>query len=172
MACSLIRSVEAEEGEVGAPKVPGRIVTTLPKAKELRRYMDKLVTLARKAAVQSARADAFRTDAERNSEPWNQWRASEMGQNWVQANAPVLALKRRAFSELRDERAVEILFGQLASRFADREGGYTRVVRLATPRLGDAGQRAIIEFTGVRDRVKKSKRRAAPAVVEAAESGA
>ena len=83
-------------------------------------------------------------------------------------NAPVLALRRRAFSELRDENAVDILFTVLAQRFADRTGGYTRVVRLAGVRLGDSGQRAIIEFVGERDRLKKSKKRSAPALVETA----
>ena len=38
-------------------------------------------------------------------------------------------------------------------RFADRPGGYTRILRLAKPRLGDAGTRAMLEFVGVRDRV-------------------
>ncbi len=72
-------------------------------------------------------------------------------------------MKRRAFSELRDADAVEILFTDLAARFADRNGGYTRIVRLAKPRLGDAGPRAFIEFVGQNDR-QKSKKRSAPAV--------
>ena len=55
-------------------------------------------------------------------------------------------------------------------RFADRPGGYTRVVRLAEVRLGDAGRKAIIEFTGERDRAKSGRRRTAPVV--AAEKGA
>ena len=61
---------------------------------------------------------------------------------------------------------MDILFDDLAKRFADRDGGYTRIVRLAAVRLGDAGQQAIIEFVGVRDRVK-SRKRTGP-VVEAA----
>lgn len=168
MACSLICSVRPEEGEVGQPKVAGRIVTTLPKAKELRPIVEKLVTLARKAAVHSAKANAFSTTAERNSEEWNKWRDSDAGRQWVATNAPALALRRQAFAELRDEKAVDVLFNELATRFADRAGGYTRVVRLASVRLGDAGQKALIEFVGERDRVKKSRRRAAPAVVGAA----
>ena len=44
-------------------------------------------------------------------------------------------------------------FDEVAPRFADRPGGYTRIMRLAKPRLGDAGTRAILEFVGVRDRV-------------------
>ena len=46
-----------------------------------------------------------------------------------------------------------MLFAELAPRYRDRKGGYTRVVKLAMPRLGDAGPRAILEFVGVRDRV-------------------
>ena len=52
-----------------------------------------------------------------------------------------------------DKAAVRALFDEVAGRFADRPGGYTRIVRLAKPRLGDAGTRAILELVGVRDRV-------------------
>jgi len=45
------------------------------------------------------------------------------------------------------------LFDEIAPRFADRNGGYTRILRLAKPRLGDAGVRAILEFVGTHDRV-------------------
>ena len=64
---------------------------------------------------------------------------------------------------LRDDEAVGILFDELAERFADRPGGYTRIVQLPNVRLGDAGAQALIEFVGERDRVK-SKKRAAPIV--------
>lgn len=165
MAVSLIRTLRSEEGDVGKPAVAGRIVTTLPKAKEIRPFVERLVTIAKKAAVYSAKADQFRTDAERNSDDWNKWRESESGRNWVEAHAPALALRREAFAQLRDEEAVDILFTDLAQRFQNRAGGYTRVVRLAGVRLGDAGQKAIIEFVGERDRVKRARRRAAPAVV-------
>ena len=163
MAVSLIRTVRLIEGDEQAPKVRGRIVTTVPKAKELRPVVEKLVTMARKAARYTAAAAEFSTTAERGSDAWKSWRASEAGRNWVRATAPALALRRRAFSELRDTLAVDILFDELAARFLTRDGGYTRVVRLAGVRLGDAGERAIIEFVGERDR-EKTRRRAAPAV--------
>jgi large subunit ribosomal protein L17 len=49
---------------------------------------------------------------------------------------------------LGDKQAARILFERVAPRFVDRPGGYTRILKLATPRLGDAGPRAIIEFVG------------------------
>jgi len=49
---------------------------------------------------------------------------------------------------LGDKKAARIVFEQVAPRFTDRPGGYTRILKLATPRLGDAGPRAILEFVG------------------------
>lgn len=168
MAAQLIRSVRVDEEDKTGPKVPGRIVTTLAKAKELRPYVEKLVTMAIRAAEHTQRAHEFRTTAERNTAEWKKWRESEQWQKWNQAVAPSVALRRRAFAFLRDREAVSVLFEELAERFADRHGGYTRVVRLAQVRLGDAGRKAIIEFTGERDRVKGGRRRSAPVVADKA----
>lgn len=164
MASSLIRSVRVDEDDPQAPKVPGRIVTTVAKAKELRPFVERLVTMARKSLVHAERAAEFDTNADRNTDAWKSWRESETWNKWNQAIAPAVAYRRRAFALLRDKEAVDILFSELAERFQDRPGGYTRVVRLADVRLGDAGEQALIEFVGERDRV--AKRSAAPMVVE------
>ncbi len=94
--------------------------------------------------------------------------------------APVVTARRRVLRLLGDKQAVRILFADIAPRFADRPGGYTRVLRLAQPRLGDAGTRAILELVGVRDRKRRRAARplfedqpeAVPEHEEPAEGGA
>ena len=83
-----------------------QITTTLAKAKELRPYVEKLVTLAKKGGLSN---------------------------------------HRLAFARLMDEAQLVKLFDILAPRYADRNGGYTRVVK-AGIRMSDAAPIAIIEF--------------------------
>lgn len=167
MASSLIKSFEIDEDAENAPVVAGRIVTTLPKAKEIRPIVEKLVTLARRASAHESAAAEFATEAAPGTEEWQQWRKSDQWQKWNAAIAPAVALRRRAFADLRDKQAVLVLFGPLSDAMSDRDGGYLRVVRLPNVRLGDSGQQALVEFVGVRDRVK-TRKRLAPVVEQAA----
>lgn len=82
------------------------IKTTLPKAKELRRVIEPMITLAKE---------------------------------------PTLANKRLAFARLRDREAVVKLFGELGPRFAERKGGYTRILKMGF-RVGDNAPMAYMEF--------------------------
>ncbi|MFQ5784084.1 MAG: 50S ribosomal protein L17 [Alphaproteobacteria bacterium] len=83
-----------------------QITTTLPKAKELRPYVEKLITLGKRGGLHA---------------------------------------RRQALAALRDRGLAEKLFGTLAPRYAERKGGYTRVLR-AGFRYGDDAPMAVIEL--------------------------
>ena len=137
------------------PKVPGRIITTWQKAKEVRPLVERCITIARRALPHQQAADELEPDADRNTSQWRDWRHSDRWQEWNQTIAPVVAARRRALKLLGDKEAVRILFEEIAPRFEDRNGGYTRVLRLAKPRLGDAGTQAILELVGTHERQRR-----------------
>lgn len=83
-----------------------RIVTTLPKAKELRPLFEKTVTQGKRGTLHA---------------------------------------RRRVRRWLSDRHLVKKLFDDIAPRFADRSGGYTRILKLG-PRKGDGAEMAIIEL--------------------------
>lgn len=169
LASALILTERDADDDDNAPKVKGRIVTTLEKAKEVRPLVERCVTIARRSLSAQEAADEFAATAERGSAEWREWRNGEGWRRWNAAIAPVVAARRRVLVLLGDKQAVRILFGAIAPRFADRPGGYTRIMRLAKPRLGDAGTRAILEFVGVRDRVLE--RAAAPSFEDSSRPG-
>ena len=119
-----------------------RIITTLPKAKELRPYVEKAVTLGRRArAAREAGQNEAAVHATRQAAAFfysgNAGPDSKKHVSGAEATAGVAALKK--------------LTGELAERFADRPGGYTRIFKLG-PRKGDGAEMALIEFIGSEDR--------------------
>jgi large subunit ribosomal protein L17 len=153
LASALLLTERDAEDDENKPKVKGRIVTTLPKAKEVRPVVERCITIARRALPALREAERFGTQAQRNTEAWKAWRSSDQWRKWSAAMAPVVTARRRCLVLLGDKKAVKVLFETVAPRFADRNGGYTRIMRLAKPRLGDAGTRAVLEFVGEHDRV-------------------
>jgi large subunit ribosomal protein L17 len=97
----------------------GRIRTTLPKARALRPFIEKLVTKARQGHASGDPAKSVHK-------------------------------RRLIFSHLQDKKATHVLFEQIAPRFLDRPGGYTRIVK-AGNRPGDGAPMAYIEFVDVMD---------------------
>lgn len=156
LASSLLLTEKDAEFDDNPPATKGRVVTTMAKAKEVRPIIDRCITMARKTLEDQRKADTLDSAAERNSEEWRQWRSSQQWTDWNQAIAPVLTARRRAIQILGNKEAVSILFDTVAPRFEERPGGYTRIMRLAKPRLGDGGIRVILEFVGERDRIKVS----------------
>jgi large subunit ribosomal protein L17 len=104
-----------------------QIKTTLPKAKDLRPIVDRLITLGKRGSLHA---------------------------------------RRQAHSLLRDDKVTRKLFSQLADRYKERPGGYTRVLR-AGFRYGDAAPMAIIELVD-RDRDAKGQDSGPTAEAEAA----
>ena len=132
-----------------------RIVTTLPKAKELRPFVERAITLSRKASHlegddTGARALHLRRQAAGFFHAGNMQAVAmtgKRGQARLPRTAGVAALRR--------------LFEELGERYKDRPGGYTRILKLGR-RAGDNAELAIIELVdnqAERDALEAAKKR-------------
>ncbi len=110
--------------------VNGRIETTVPKAKELRRLADKMVTIGKDDSVANRRRAKAKMMIRHNTLTPKEARQAKAGDT-------------SAYND--DRRVLPELFGVLGPRFAERQGGYTRIVRTSR-RVGDNTEMCMIEF--------------------------
>jgi large subunit ribosomal protein L17 len=115
-----------------------RITTTVAKAKALQVYIEPLITKSKAAN------DAVITPVVKTVEVTKKDGAIEKIERTIKVNSSTPA-RRLVFSYLKDKEAVKELFGTVASKVADRPGGYTRVLKIGF-RQGDAAEMAIIEL--------------------------
>jgi large subunit ribosomal protein L17 len=117
-----------------------RIVTTVAKAKAVRPFVEKLITLARRGDLHARRLATSRLGAASDAE-----------------------VKPSDDEEKADHRTIiQKLFDELGPRFRDRPGGYTRIIKRHQRRLGDGGPTAFLELLKEGE-TKVRARQAAPA---------
>src|SRR5690348_2306137 len=108
-----------------------RIETTMPKAKELRPFVERLITIAKRGVAAAG-----------------------------EGNGKALHARRLVLAEIQDRDVVGKLFETLAPRFAERPGGYTRILRVGF-RRGDAAEVAHVELVGSEYNPKAAEEEAA-----------
>src|SRR6185503_3323102 len=77
LASALFLTERDAEDDDNKPKVKGRIVTTLEKAKEVRPLVERCITIARRSLEAQSNAEQYATTAERNTDAWRKWRKSD-----------------------------------------------------------------------------------------------
>ncbi|MBU6148646.1 MAG: 50S ribosomal protein L17 [Verrucomicrobia bacterium] len=106
------------------------IETTLPKAKVLRRYADRAITLAKENTLSSRRSLVAKLRVRFNALTTKEARAAKNGD-------------KSAFND--DRLVIEKLVNELGPRFKERNGGYTRIIKTAN-RIGDDAQMCVIQY--------------------------
>lgn len=102
----------------------GQITTTLQKAKAVQPFVEKLITLARKGDLASRRRAIAR----------------------LQDRELIKVIKGGESEEIEDKTLIQKLFEEIGPRYAERAGGYTRIVRLAQHRIGDGGDLVVLQL--------------------------
>lgn len=135
------------------------IQTTVPKAKELRPFIEKLITLAKKAALVDDGSPEGKVKA-------LHYRRQAMAALGPTHGTGIYNKKNEAETERTTDTVLKKLFNVIGPRFKERPGGYTRILKLHKRRLGDAGEVAVIELLKDGEtKARTSEPAAAPAPV-------
>lgn len=142
----------------------GQIVTTLPRAKAVRPFVEKIITLAKRGDVHSRRLVAAKLGRDRRAFDWLYLhkRADEKEREAVRKmtdrasaffNIPDSSeVERNRWGDIRKSpRLVKHIFENIAPRYKDRPGGYTRIIKLGRRRVGDAGELCVLQFVGAEE---------------------
>ncbi|MEM0982592.1 MAG: 50S ribosomal protein L17 [Planctomycetota bacterium] len=142
----------------------GQITTTIPKAKALQPFVEKIVTKAKRGDLHARRRVVSMLGGDRNAFAWSHIPkdADENERGHVEELRDRAAqffdlpdaelVERNRYGELRKApKLVRHIFENVAPRFKDRDGGYTRIVKLGYHRLGDAGELCVIQFCGAEE---------------------
>lgn len=142
----------------------GQIVTSVPKAKALQPFVEKIITKAKKGDLHSRRQVIAMLGRDRRAFEWlyvpKGADEQERGRvNGMRERAEKFfdvpsseEVERNRYGELRKApRLVRHIFENVGPRFADRQGGYTRIVRIGYHRLGDATEMCVIQFVGAEE---------------------
>jgi large subunit ribosomal protein L17 len=137
----------------------GQIETTLVKAKEIRPFVERLITLARRGTLQSRqqlismlgdRSILSKEEQEKYDAMSGAQRrkvlVARSGRRHRAGKVPA-SYNKKTISFVAQS-VVHQLISNVAPKFADRPGGYTRIIRLSKRRIGDAGDLAILQLVG------------------------
>lgn len=110
--------------------IHGQIETTVAKAKYLKRHADQMITLAKRNTLATKRKAVAELMVRYNPLTPKEAKAAKAGNT-------------SAYND--DRRVINILFNDLRTRFENRQGGYTRVVRL-DHRVGDGAEKCVLQY--------------------------
>ncbi|MSR18061.1 MAG: 50S ribosomal protein L17 [Phycisphaerales bacterium] len=128
----------------------GQITTTLPKAKAVQPFIEKLITLARSKTLASRRALTSRIN-DRSIHSWvadpNTKESRKKSDFWELPKSEDIGFNR--YGELKKSpRLIQHIVSKVATLFEGRAGGYTRIVKLDKRRLGDATDLVVLQLVG------------------------
>ena len=140
----------------------GQIETTLPKARAVHPFVEKLITMAKRSGLSARRSVESRINDRAVfawvADPNTKDEKKNMHQLWDLPAADAIEFNR--YGELRKApRLVQHLMSRVAPLYADRAGGYTRIVKLDKRRVGDQTDLCILQLVGKEDGAQVSGRR-------------